>query len=1087
MLRIYALSILMSCMGTLLIAQNTKTPLIAPTKAPLSEVDKVVMPPVDNEVLLEAEMARRRPGVAPQFAKAFEVDISPETHGNWETLDNGLVVWRLIIVSKNAYSINLGFSEYYMPKGSQMIFYTPDKERIMGPFTKADNEEHAQLWTPIFEGDRLVIEVSLPARLKSALNLRLIAVNHDFLNFSKISASGSCNLDVVCSADDGWEINDIYRDAIQSVGIYGFGGTNFCTGFLINTTANDCRPYFMTAFHCGVTTNNAPSVVVYWNYQNSTCRTPRSSSSGNPGNGRLQELNSGARLVSTYRRSDFTLLELDDEVPESANAYFAGWTRESTPPKDTVICIHHPNSSEKRISYSFQTTFMGEWASEDTPVPDGDHIVVPRWDIGTTEVGSSGGPLLNKKGQVVGQLHGGFADCNNFFYDSFGAFSVSWTGGRSNFSSLGPHLDPIKSNAQSIDGRLQRVCAYNLTPSVVRQEICLPDTALYLITLSDNFTLPVTLRAEGLPLGMEAAFSQNPAIAGQTVQIRVTAVDTFPSGIYTFTVFGSSNEEVVSTSLELHISSSLPGKSQLVKPADQMTDVTSVINFVWEKQEVFTSYHLQISRDSLFNALVADLTFIDTNQVQYEVSPEQQYFWRVRAENICGNGSWSEVRAFRTADIACDQRVSNDLPKSLSVEGTSSVTSTIHFRNPGQITKISIEDLDIDHTFIGDLKATLTAPSGKVIRLFDRIGSPEIIFGCDGDDIKVSFSDEAGQTADALENICNNKPAVSGTFQPIDPFSNLVGEPAAGIWTLKIEDISNQDGGQLNGWKLNICATQPKGILLTPSTQRMELCAGREAAFDLLIGSGFDAAGATLSHQGLPSEASLQFSQNPVEPGSTVTIAVGGLITPGDYPLEILASDSTNIFSTQIIIRVVTQPDQPTLQTPEPEELLLTATPSLTWRDSEAAVTYTLEVARDNLFTDTILVEQLTSSSYTFLEPLSPGIYYWRVAAGNACDRFISEVRSFDISTTEVDAPVPIRLMLYPNPARDQLTLDFGGATVHELGWRIRAVNGQILLNGREPLAGMTTINLSDLPEGLYLLEITSKDFSVVRKIIKQE
>ena len=40
-----------------------------------------------------------------------------------------------------------------------------------------------------------------------------------------------------------------------------------------NNTARDKRPYFVTAAHCGISTANAASLVVYWNYQNSTCRT----------------------------------------------------------------------------------------------------------------------------------------------------------------------------------------------------------------------------------------------------------------------------------------------------------------------------------------------------------------------------------------------------------------------------------------------------------------------------------------------------------------------------------------------------------------------------------------------------------------------------------------------------------------------------------------------------------------------------------------------------------------------------------------------------------------------------------------------
>lgn len=1086
MLKIYAFSILF-CLGGISLLAQVKQTVIAPTKTPLSQVDKLVMPTVDNERLLEEEMARRRPGISPQFAKAFEVDVTPQTHGTWETLADQRAVWRLRIHSKTAYSLNLGFSSYYMPKDGQMILYSPDQKNIMGPFTKSDNEDHAQLWTPIFEGDELVLEVSLPARLKSALQLRLIAVNHDYLNFSKMSASsGSCNLDVECGQADGWEINDQYRDAIKSVGIYGFNGTNFCTGFLINNALNDCTPYFMTAYHCGVNSANAPSVVVYWNYQNRSCRQPWSSASGASGNGLLASQNSGASLVATFKRSDFTLLKLDDEVPESAEAYFAGWSREMAPPVDTVLCVHHPSSAEKRISYSFQSTYLGEWASEDTPVPNGDHIVVPRWDIGTTEVGSSGGPLFNGKGEVVGQLHGGFADCNNQFYDSFGAFFVSWSGGRSNFSSLSAHLDPQNTNLMSLEGRLQRVCSYTISPKEVVQNICLPDTAEFTFQISDKFSSSIQLSVEGLKPGMQVQFSQNPVFAGQEVELRITADDTTSTGLYPLNLIGQSNDGVVSSDFGIQISNGLPVKSELIAPDDKLGDAPNIVNFEWTGQGAFTTYHLQISLDSSFNELAADIPFLDTTLLQYQVAPQQKFYWRVRAENTCGNSDWSAIRTFQTADVVCNLQAADNLPINISTEGTSSIRSVIRFDKPGQVISLSILDLDIDHTFIGDLKATLVTPSGRIIRLFDRIGSPEIIFGCDGDNIRVSLFDEASRTAQQLENICGTNPAVVGNFQPIDAFSNLVGEAVAGDWTLVLEDFSNQDGGALKSWKLDICATQPKGVSISSSALEIESCINQTVNFNIAVGEGFDSLGAALSYQGLPEGASLTFSENPALPGTTVSVEVTGLTSVGDYPLEITASDPEFISSTQVAVRVLTSPGLPTLQKPSFNELLFTASPTLEWDSVGNASQYKLEIASDELFTDTVLVQELEHSSYSLQQALSPGLYYWRVTASNSCGASTTATSTFDISTTNAESPPAPTLRIYPNPAFDQITMDFGSRIVNDVQWQLRSVNGQVLLRGRESFFNVHTFQIGDIPTGLYVLEVRSSEFSIVKKVIKR-
>ena len=44
---------------------------------------------------------------------------------------------------------------------------------------------------------------------------------------------GTCNIDVVCPEGDPW------WDEINSVGVYSTGGTTFCTGAMVNNTAED--------------------------------------------------------------------------------------------------------------------------------------------------------------------------------------------------------------------------------------------------------------------------------------------------------------------------------------------------------------------------------------------------------------------------------------------------------------------------------------------------------------------------------------------------------------------------------------------------------------------------------------------------------------------------------------------------------------------------------------------------------------------------------------------------------------------------------------------------------------------------------
>src|SRR5690606_13115326 len=74
------------------------------------------------------------------------------------------------------------------------------------------------------------------------------------------------------------------------------------------------------------------------------------------------------------------------------------------------------------------------------------------WDLGTTEGGSSGSGLWNEAGLLIGQLHGGYAACNNDSPDWYGRLSVSWTGGGTSATRMSNHLDPSGTGAEMLQG-----------------------------------------------------------------------------------------------------------------------------------------------------------------------------------------------------------------------------------------------------------------------------------------------------------------------------------------------------------------------------------------------------------------------------------------------------------------------------------------------------------------------------------------------------------------------------------------------------------------------------------------------------------
>ncbi|HVP13820.1 MAG TPA: Ig-like domain-containing protein [Phycisphaerae bacterium] len=423
------------------------------TVQPLSAVEQVQMPPIDLEAVRAEDIARDAEGMPPRYAIPHEVYMTPGTNGTWEELDASTMLWRLRILSPGATSINLGFTRYFMPPGGQLIVYATDGSFIIRAFTANDNADHGQLWTPVCMSDDIMVELTIPTAKMPDLALELGFINHGYRGFESLRPnrkadeggprSGACNIDVICPQGDPWRLD------IPAVAMISTGGSGICTGFMVNNTANDLRNFFQTAYHCGITSGTAPSLVCYWNFYNSWCRTPGSPASGGPGDGSLSQFNTGSTFRAAYSASDFTLVELNQDPNPAWDISYAGWDRTHTLPP-TGCGIHHPNCDEKRITFfdsGYHPSHDSSWGCSPYPGPgDGTHIRV-YWsaaDGAVTEPGSSGSPLWDNNHHVIGQLHGGPSACGatgDNLSDCYGRVQVSWTGGGTSSTRLSDWLD----------------------------------------------------------------------------------------------------------------------------------------------------------------------------------------------------------------------------------------------------------------------------------------------------------------------------------------------------------------------------------------------------------------------------------------------------------------------------------------------------------------------------------------------------------------------------------------------------------------------------------------------------------------------
>ncbi len=103
------------------------------------------------------------------------------------------------------------------------------------------------------------------------------------------------------------------------------------------------------------------------------------------------------------------------------------------------------------------------------------------------------------------------------------------------------------------------------------------------------------------------------------------------------------------------------------------------------------------------------------------------------------------------------------------------VFDTLNVDRQGVIKDVKV-DIDVKHTWIGDLDILLTSPDGTTVKLHARGGR-------DKDDIVGTYGDG---------------------LNAIDDLKKLAGKEAKGAWQLKLVDLEGQDVGNLVSWGLKI-------------------------------------------------------------------------------------------------------------------------------------------------------------------------------------------------------------------------------------------------------------------------------------------
>ena len=307
-----------------------------------------------------------------------------------------------------------------------------------------------------------------------------------------------------------------------------------------------------------------------------------------------------------------------------------------------------------------------------------------------------------------------------------------------------------------------------------------------------GFSENVTFSIPDAPSGLGVAF--NPASASSDTSVNLTLSNTtsVATGTYPLTVTASSTSLTTTVPLQLHIFNGSFAPVPLLNPSNGAIDVSLLPLLQWEANSNYTKYEVEIATDAGFSNVVDSGTVIQNQYSPQGLLENTSYFWRVKPENPCGEGTFSPAFSFTTIQLDCKTRDASGLPIAISSSGTPTVSSEITFINDLVVGDVDVQ-LNIDHTFLSDLTIRLISPAGtEVILVSSSCGSSQ--------NINATFDDDAAPFA------CGSNPAISGTVKPLGSLSSFNGETTLGTWRLEVSDNVPSDGGLINGFSLIICA-----------------------------------------------------------------------------------------------------------------------------------------------------------------------------------------------------------------------------------------------------------------------------------------
>ncbi len=318
---------------------------------------------------------------------------------------DGSRVWAMAITSPDAQAIRVHITNFSIPAGAEMYFYSLDGA-AHGPYVGLGRNGTGEFWTRAISAETGVIQLHFNEADRGNISFTLKDVGH---------IAGRPPRPQERTSHDSWPCSDNVnclvdancgsvgpaapaKDAVAKIEWIAGCCIYTCSGGLIVDTDETSQiPYFLTANHCE--NSSRSNMEFFFHFSTTSCNgwCPDDYWSPNP----VAPSAIGATIVATSTDGDFSLFTMDQTPP--GNTTYLGWNNSAIANTNGASLYRISNANYGPQVYSQHDVDANTGTCNG--LPRGEFIYST--DItGATMGGSSGSPVLNSASEIVGQLYG---------------------------------------------------------------------------------------------------------------------------------------------------------------------------------------------------------------------------------------------------------------------------------------------------------------------------------------------------------------------------------------------------------------------------------------------------------------------------------------------------------------------------------------------------------------------------------------------------------------------------------------------------------------------------------------------------------